>query len=70
MESKHDKFIRLRNSRMKIFKQLMRLFSNFSNKSNYQYSVEEVNSLCDEMEADIKALREILLGGRRFKMEE
>lgn len=54
MENKHDKFIRLAESRTNAAIQKIQLISNLANRGNYEYSKEEINELFKALEKEIQ----------------
>ena len=44
-ESKHDRFLRVAENRTNRIIDLIRLLANCSNKSNYEYSEDDVNKI-------------------------
>jgi len=54
MENKHDKFIRLAESRTNAAIQKIQLISNLANRGNYEYSKEEINELFRALEKEIQ----------------
>lgn len=68
METKRDKFVRLRAARFNKFMNLMRLFKNFSNKSNYEYTDEEVDELCNSMVREVEDVRRQLKSHKKFTL--
>ena len=63
MEDKHEKFIRLAESRTNSAIKSIQLIGNLSNRSNYEYSKEEIPELFRALE------KEIQLAKRSFEWE-
>lgn len=57
-ESKHDKFVRLAESRMNATLKQIELLGNLANKSAYDYSTEEVQTMLKTLKSSIKELEE------------
>lgn len=53
MEDKHDKFIRLAESRVNSAIQKIQLIGNLANKRNYDYSSEEVSEIIKAIEGEL-----------------
>lgn len=56
-ESKHEKFIRLAQKRTNAVLEALRILSNCSNLSSYEYTAEEVEKIFKEIESHTKAIR-------------
>ena len=54
MENKHEKFIRLAESRVNAAIQKIQLIANLSNRRNYEYSKKEINELFKALEKEIQ----------------
>ncbi|TKW63595.1 MAG: hypothetical protein DI638_04090 [Gemella sp.] len=63
MEDKHEKFIRLAESRTNSAIKSIQLIGNLANRSNYEYSKEEITELFKALE------KEIQLAKRSFEWE-
>jgi len=61
METKHDKFVRLMNSRMNNALNQIALIKNLSNTSNYHYTVEEVKAVIKTLKKSIADLEKTFL---------
>ena len=53
-ESKHDKFVRLAETRTNKIMDLIRLLRNCSNTATYEYSHDEVERIFQAIESEIK----------------
>ena len=53
-ESKHDKFVRIIETRTNKAAEMIRLIGNCANKSSYEYSEKEVKMIFDYLEKEIK----------------
>lgn len=71
-KSKHDKFVRIAESRTNKIINLIRLLGNCSNKSNYDYSDTEVKSIFNAIEAELKIAKSRFQGAdskdNKFKL--
>lgn len=54
METKREKFLRLANSRTNKLLDSIRLLSNLSNKSNYDYTKNDVDKIFSAIDKEIK----------------
>lgn len=68
METKRDRFLRLKAARLQKFMDLMRLFKNFSNRSNYEYTDEDVDELCNSMVREVEDVRRQLKSRKKFTL--
>lgn len=68
METKRDRFLRLKAARFHKFMDLMRLFKNLSNKSNYEYTDEEIDELCNSMVREVEDVRRQLKSRKKFTL--
>lgn len=59
MEDKHTKFIRLAESRTNDILNRFRLIGNLANRSNYDYTQEEVDELFSAIELELKKTRKL-----------
>lgn len=57
---KHDNFIRLSSNRILKINEQLRLIRNFSNLTNYDYTIEEVNKLISEIQKELDLTKSIL----------
>ncbi len=55
-ESKHDKFVRLAESRTNAITEGIRILGNLSNKSNYEYTDEEVDKIIKTLKKAVSEL--------------
>lgn len=60
-ETKNEAFTRIANSRVNKINKQIDLFKNFSNKSFYEFSNEDVNGICDQIIANVNSVREALI---------
>lgn len=63
-ETRRDKFVRLATSRVNKALKDLQLIGNLSNRSNYDYSEEDVDKIFRALNAEIKACK------ARFESEE
>lgn len=56
-ESKHDKFIRVAESRTNKIIDMLRLLSNCSNTATYEYTDEDVKKIFFALESELKACK-------------
>ncbi len=61
-ESKHDRFIRIAESRTNKIIDMIRLLGNCSNRRTYEYSKEDINKIFNYIDKELKAAK--------FKYEE
>lgn len=74
-ETRRDKFVRLANSRVNKAIKAIQLIGNLSNRSNYDYSQEDVDKIFSALNSEIKACRKRFDTPSRgnddeFKLEE
>ncbi len=65
----HEKFKRLANKRVNNAIRYIRLIGNLSNKSNYDYSEEEVSKIFDALTAEMKSARSRFSSARKAAEE-
>lgn len=56
-ESKHDKFIRIAEARTNKIIDMIRLLSNCSNKSTYEYDETDVKKIFSTLEQELKSCK-------------
>lgn len=56
-ETKHERFQRIATNRTNRIIDQLRLLGNCSNRSNYEYTDEEVKKIFSAIEAEVKAQR-------------
>ena len=56
-ETKHEKFVRLAESRTNKIIDTMRLLGNCANKSNYDYDEYEVRQIINSLDKELKLLK-------------
>ncbi len=59
MEDNHQKFLRLATARTNKVLDTFRLLENLSNKSNYQYSDEEVDKIFKAIDAELRECKKM-----------
>lgn len=57
METKREKFVRLAEARTNKIIDLIRLLGNCSNKSNYDYTEEDVQKILSAIEKELKTIK-------------
>ena len=62
-ESRRDRFVRVAEARTNRILDTMRLLGNCSNKSNYDYTEEDVKKIFGALEAELKHQKSRFLGG-------
>jgi len=66
MESKHDKWLRLSKKRSDKIDEQLRLITNLRNKSNYEYTEQEVEDLFDDIMNSVIEARRVYMSGKKF----
>jgi len=56
---KHEKFVELAEKRVTKLLHQLKLIGNLSNRSNYDYSVEEIKSIFNSIEREIKRVKNL-----------
>lgn len=73
MESKREKFVRIAETRTNKIIDMIRLLSNCSNKSNYDYTEEDIKKIFNAIEKETKIAKNAFLGvetkGERFTLD-
>lgn len=67
-ETREQRFKRVRDNRLRNFKNLMRLFSNLSNKNAYSYTDSDIDNLINDMRGEVDKLEARLKGQNYFKL--
>lgn len=71
-ETKHDKFIRIAETRTNKIVDMIRLLGNCSNKNTYEYTSEEVSKIFSYLEREIKTAKgrfdEVQEREKKFKL--
>ena len=62
MENKRERFVRIAEARTNKIIDMLRLLGNCSNKSNYDYTDEDVKQIFAAIEKEIKASRNAFMG--------
>ena len=62
METKRDKFVRLAKARTNKVINMLRLLGNCSNKSNYDYTDDDVKQIFGAIERELKQSKERFTG--------
>lgn len=68
-ETKREKFVRLVEARTNKILDLLKLLGNCSNKSNYDYTEDDVKKIFSVIEREIKNTRSKFSGGNANKEE-
>mgnify|MGYP000951489424 CR=1 FL=1 len=61
-ESKRDRFVRIVENRTNKILDMLRLLANCSNKSNYEYTDEDIKQIFAAIEKEVKATKNAFLG--------
>jgi hypothetical protein len=61
-ETKRDRFVRIVESRTNKILDMLRLLANCSNKSNYEYSDDDVKQIFSAIEKEVKTTKNAFLG--------
>lgn len=71
-ESKHDKFVRIAETRTNKIVDMIRLLGNCSNKNTYEYSSDEVSKIFSHLERELKVAKgrfdEVQEREKKFKL--
>ena len=62
METKRQRFVRIAENRTNKILNMLRLLGNCSNKSNYDYTEEDVKKIFSAIEKEMKNARNVFLG--------
>ena len=62
MENKRERFVRIAEARTNKIIDMLRLLGNCSNKSNYDYSDEDVKQIFAAIDREVKAARNAFMG--------
>lgn len=62
MENKRERFIRIAEARTNKIIDMLRLLGNCSNKSNYDYTDEDVKQIFAAIDKEVKAARNAFMG--------
>lgn len=57
METKRERFVRIAENRTNKIIDMMRLLGNCSNKSNYDYSDDDINKIFNTLEKELKVAK-------------
>ena len=57
METKRERFVRIAESRTNKIIGMMRLLGNCANKSNYDYSEDDINKIFTTLEKELKTTK-------------
>ena len=57
MENKRDRFIRIAENRTNKIIDMLRLLGNCANKSNYEYSEEDITKIFSSLEKELKTTK-------------
>ncbi len=61
-ETKRDRFVRIVENRTNKILDMLRLLANCSNKSNYEYSDDDVKQIFSAIEKEVKTTKNAFLG--------
>ncbi len=61
-ESKRNRFVRIVENRTNKILDMLRLLANCSNKSNYEYTDEDIRQIFSVIEKEVKTTRNAFLG--------
>lgn len=71
MESKNEKFVRLANARIDNLVEQLRILSNLSHTSNYEYYEEQVELMFKRIEREVRKTKRAFKDGlEKFKEKE
>ena len=71
MDNKRQNFIRISNNRVQKIVILLNQLTNLTNTSFYEYTNEDIEKLCAEIEAETaKAKKRLLLNKKNVKKKE
>lgn len=62
MENKRDRFIRIVEARTNKILDMLRLLANCANKSNYEYSEEDIKQIFSAIDKEVRATKNAFLG--------
>lgn len=62
MENKRERFVRIAEARTNKILDMLRLLGNCSNKSNYEYTDEDVKQIFTAIDKEVKAARNAFMG--------
>lgn len=62
MENKRERFVRIAEARTNKILDMLRLLGNCSNKSNYDYTDEDVKQIFAAIDKEVKAARNAFMG--------
>lgn len=68
-ESRHERFKRVAAKRTNDILEKIRILSNCSNKSSYEYTEEEINRIFSEIEKKLKLTKAKFLTGKRERFK-
>lgn len=57
METKRERFVRIAENRTNKIIDMLRLLGNCANKSNYDYSEEDINKIFSTLEKELKVAK-------------
>jgi len=64
-ETRSDRFKRLATQRTNAALDKLRLLGNLSNKSNYEYTEEDVNKIFFAIDSQLRIIKSLLLGKKK-----
>lgn len=62
-ETKRERFVKIAENRTNRIIDTLRLLANCSNKSNYEYSDEDIKKIFSAIEKEVKNTRNAFMGG-------
>lgn len=63
LESKRERFVRIAENRTNRIIDTLRLLSNCSNKSNYEYTEEDIKKIFNAIDKEVRNARNAFTGG-------
>jgi len=68
-ETKHERFKRIAVKRANDILERIRILGNCTNKSSYEYTIEEVNKIFSEIDRQLKLTKAKFLAGKKEKFK-
>lgn len=69
MENRREKFIRLATYRTNIVLEKLRILGNLSNKTNYDYSDEDINKIFNAIDSQLRITKARFSGKRKREFQ-
>lgn len=69
METRRDKFKRLATYRTNLILEKLRILGNLSNKTNYDYTDEEVNKIFSAIDSQLRIVKARFAGKKKREFE-